>query len=150
MLIMRHGQCRMVWADVVWQRLSSALTGQAINSQVTRVRWKDGSHVNAWQGTDSDSNILKIYRLLDRSNGIDKHYYQVRHRKAPSSARKLSDIAWDWHICQYQVHVAYQPSIPAQLVVSKSQRLGRGNVIRCSCNGRYESMTTPSLIGAPI
>ncbi|KAL8986671.1 MAG: hypothetical protein Q9177_004055, partial [Variospora cf. flavescens] len=28
------------------------------------------------QGTDSDSNILKIYRMLDRSNGIDAHYYQ--------------------------------------------------------------------------
>ncbi|KAL8737470.1 MAG: hypothetical protein Q9181_001658 [Wetmoreana brouardii] len=27
-------------------------------------------------GTDADSNILKIYRMLDRSNGIDAHYYQ--------------------------------------------------------------------------
>ncbi|KAL9006021.1 MAG: hypothetical protein Q9188_001255, partial [Gyalolechia gomerana] len=26
--------------------------------------------------TDSDSNILKIYRMLDRSNGVDAHYYQ--------------------------------------------------------------------------
>lgn len=26
-------------------------------------------------GTDADSNILKIYRMLDRNNG-DKHYYQ--------------------------------------------------------------------------
>ncbi|KAL9596956.1 MAG: hypothetical protein Q9219_005467 [cf. Caloplaca sp. 3 TL-2023] len=25
---------------------------------------------------DSDSNILKIYRMLDRSNGVDAHYYQ--------------------------------------------------------------------------
>ena len=28
------------------------------------------------EGTDADSNILKIYRMLDRDNG-DKHYYQV-------------------------------------------------------------------------
>lgn len=28
-------------------------------------------------GTDADSNILKIYRMLDRNNGHDKHYYQV-------------------------------------------------------------------------
>lgn len=28
------------------------------------------------RGTDADSNILKIYRMLDRSNGIDEHYYQ--------------------------------------------------------------------------
>ncbi|KAL8892314.1 MAG: hypothetical protein Q9215_000713 [Flavoplaca cf. flavocitrina] len=27
-------------------------------------------------GTDADSNILKIYRMLDRSNGLDAHYYQ--------------------------------------------------------------------------
>lgn len=31
---------------------------------------------NKFSGTDSDSNILKIYRMLDRANG-DKHYYQV-------------------------------------------------------------------------
>ena len=31
---------------------------------------------NKFQGTDADSNILKIYRMLDRANG-DKHYYQV-------------------------------------------------------------------------
>ncbi|KAG8526807.1 uncharacterized protein KY384_008236 [Bacidia gigantensis] len=30
---------------------------------------------NKFQGTDTDSNILKIYRMLDRNNG-DKHYYQ--------------------------------------------------------------------------
>lgn len=27
-------------------------------------------------GTSADSNILKIYGMLDRTNG-DKHYYQV-------------------------------------------------------------------------
>lgn len=31
---------------------------------------------NRFTGTDSDSNILKIYRMLDRSNGVDAHYYQ--------------------------------------------------------------------------
>lgn len=29
-------------------------------------------------GTSADSNILKIYGMLDRTNG-DKHYYQVLH-----------------------------------------------------------------------
>ena len=29
-------------------------------------------------GTSADSNILKIYGMLDRTNG-DKHYYQVFH-----------------------------------------------------------------------
>lgn len=31
---------------------------------------------NKFQGTSADSNILKIYGMLDRTNG-DKHYYQV-------------------------------------------------------------------------
>ncbi|KAL8692292.1 MAG: hypothetical protein Q9218_002661 [Villophora microphyllina] len=31
---------------------------------------------NKFSGTDADSNILKIYRMLDRSNGVDEHYYQ--------------------------------------------------------------------------
>lgn len=31
---------------------------------------------NKFSGTLADSNILKIYGMLDRTNG-DKHYYQV-------------------------------------------------------------------------
>jgi uncharacterized protein (DUF2235 family) len=31
---------------------------------------------NKFSGTESDSNILKIYRMLDRSRGNQFHYYQ--------------------------------------------------------------------------
>lgn len=31
---------------------------------------------NKFQGTDSDSNILKIFRMLDRRDGSQFHYYQ--------------------------------------------------------------------------
>jgi uncharacterized protein (DUF2235 family) len=31
---------------------------------------------NKFSGTDSDSNILKIYRMLDRTQGNTFHYYQ--------------------------------------------------------------------------
>lgn len=31
---------------------------------------------NKFSGTDSDSNILKIYRMLDRSQANQFHYYQ--------------------------------------------------------------------------
>jgi uncharacterized protein (DUF2235 family) len=31
---------------------------------------------NKFSGTDSDSNILKLYRMLDRSDGTQFHYYQ--------------------------------------------------------------------------
>ena len=38
------------------------------------------NNTNAASGTSADSNILKIYGMLDRTNG-DKHYYQVFHPK---------------------------------------------------------------------
>lgn len=31
---------------------------------------------NKFSGTDSDSNILKIYRMLDRNDDTQFHYYQ--------------------------------------------------------------------------
>jgi uncharacterized protein (DUF2235 family) len=31
---------------------------------------------NKFSGTDSDSNILKIYRMLDRNDSSQFHYYQ--------------------------------------------------------------------------
>ena len=31
---------------------------------------------NKFSGTDSDSNILKIYRMLDKTRGQNFHYYQ--------------------------------------------------------------------------
>jgi uncharacterized protein (DUF2235 family) len=31
---------------------------------------------NKFSGTDSDSNILKIYRMLDRNDDSQFHYYQ--------------------------------------------------------------------------
>jgi uncharacterized protein (DUF2235 family) len=31
---------------------------------------------NKFSGTDADSNILKIYRMLDRNNDDQYHYYQ--------------------------------------------------------------------------
>ena len=31
---------------------------------------------NKFSGTDADSNILKIYRMLDRNDGSQFHYYQ--------------------------------------------------------------------------
>lgn len=34
--------------------------------------------INPASGDSADSNILKIYGMLDRANG-DKHYYQVFH-----------------------------------------------------------------------
>lgn len=42
---------------------------------------------NKFHGDDSDSNILKIFRMLDRTAGDQYHYYQ-RERPPPRSARR--------------------------------------------------------------
>lgn len=50
-----------------------------INFLVGRVlRGEKENKFNIAPGTSADSNILKIYGMLDRTNG-DKHYYQVSH-----------------------------------------------------------------------
>lgn len=48
---------------------------RAINFQVCGATLP-GSYILISEGTAADSNILKVYRMLDRNNG-DKHYYQV-------------------------------------------------------------------------
>ena len=45
------------------------------NGPKTFVLCFDGTG-NKFSGTESDSNILKIYRMLDRSQGNQFHYYQ--------------------------------------------------------------------------
>ncbi|KAL8631063.1 hypothetical protein Q9189_003258 [Teloschistes chrysophthalmus] len=44
-------------------------------------------------GTDADSNILKIFRMLDRSNGVDEHYYQPGIGTYVNTT-KLSHTSW--------------------------------------------------------
>ena len=39
---------------------------------------EEENEINPTSGNSADSNILKIYGMLDRTNG-DKHYYQVFH-----------------------------------------------------------------------
>ena len=49
----------------------------AINFTVGHVLRREKERtLNLALGTSADSNILKIYGMLDRTNG-DKHYYQV-------------------------------------------------------------------------
>lgn len=51
--------------------------GQEISSLVIASCKERSLNLKSTLGTDADSNILKIYRMLDRNNGSDKHYYQV-------------------------------------------------------------------------
>ncbi|KAI4260106.1 MAG: hypothetical protein LQ352_000485 [Teloschistes flavicans] len=48
---------------------------------------------NKFSGTDADSNILKIFRMLDRSNGVDEHYYQPGIGTYVNTT-KLSHTTW--------------------------------------------------------
>ncbi|CAI6341752.1 unnamed protein product [Periconia digitata] len=61
-------------------RENSKLSTNAIDTQISRRKKKfilcfDGTG-NKFSGTDSDSNILKIYRMLDRNEDDQFHYYQ--------------------------------------------------------------------------
>lgn len=38
---------------------------------------------NKFHGDDSDSNILKIFRMLDRTASDQYHYYQRKSHKTP-------------------------------------------------------------------
>lgn len=53
--------------------------GQAMRSRGVRklVLCFDGTG-NKFHGDDSDSNILKIFRMLDRTSDDQYHYYQRR------------------------------------------------------------------------
>lgn len=44
---------------------------------------------NKFHGDDSDSNILKIFRMLDRTADDQYHYYQRESSLAPSMAMKF-------------------------------------------------------------
>lgn len=39
---------------------------------------------NKFHGDDSDSNILKIFRMLDRTADDQYHYYQRKHAWSPT------------------------------------------------------------------
>jgi uncharacterized protein (DUF2235 family) len=52
-----------------------ALRHQVEKTRRTFVLCFDGTN-NKFSGTDADSNILKIYRMLDRNEDDQFHYYQ--------------------------------------------------------------------------
>ena len=52
-------------------------TGNKFHGRMRPSREQD-NRTNPASGDSADSNILKIYGMLDRANG-DKHYYQVFH-----------------------------------------------------------------------
>lgn len=56
---------------------------------------------NKFHGDDSDSNILKIFRMLDRQASDQYHYYQ---RKSSLETLFLTNtISWYWHLCHLWV-----------------------------------------------
>lgn len=60
-----------------WDMMNSACTAVTHHHKHRRkfVLCFDGTG-NKFSGTDADSNILKIYRMLDRSDDDQFHYYQ--------------------------------------------------------------------------
>jgi uncharacterized protein (DUF2235 family) len=60
---------------------------------------------NKFSGTDSDSNILKIYRMLDRDDNNQFHYYQpgIGTYVATSSFSHTSTLERfkSWYACDF-------------------------------------------------
>lgn len=77
--------------------------------------------IDSAPSTSADSNILKIYGMLDRTNG-DKHYYQVFHPPLSANVVRFF-LAGNRNICQHTIDFTYKSPGPIQLVVSESQRL---------------------------
>ena len=48
---------------------------------------------NKFSGTDGDSNIIKIYRMLDRADPNQLHYYQVIRRLFYMNFSSISQYA---------------------------------------------------------
>ncbi len=54
---------------------------------------------NKFHGDDSDSNILKIFRMLDRTADDQYHYYQRIYSFFPSFlSPPLLTNSWYWHL----------------------------------------------------
>ena len=50
---------------------------------------------NKFSGTDADSNILKIYRMLDRGAPNELHYYQAC-QLPQDSTRRTRLVSWNF------------------------------------------------------
>lgn len=86
---------------------------------------------NKFHGDESDSNILKIFRMLDRTAGDQYHYYQ-REFGGPRRARAHADEgagSGHRHVRRVQVAVAHGRAGARAVVVPKGQGLGRGLVV---------------------
>lgn len=95
---------------------------------------------NKFSGTASDSNILKIFRMLDRTDPSHLHYYQVRQAMLSlivgkrmtipptiddmrnTSPRINSLEARNWNICRDEKRLSSHRGVRAfQLVVPKGK-----------------------------
>lgn len=89
---------------------------------------------NKFNGDDSDSNILKIFRMLDREAEDQFHYYQ---RKLFVLWYRVMLIvvesSWHWDIRRVRVPFTHWPPSSTKLMVPKSKRLGHWRVFRSPC-----------------
>ena len=90
---------------------------------------------NKFHGNDSDSNILKIFRMLDRDAGDQFHYYQrPSHHRFSSHPGLLLILtrdfcSWHRHLHHLRLAVAHGAAQPHQLMVQKGQGLGHRVVV---------------------
>lgn len=59
--------------------------------------------------------------MLDRNNGFDKHYYQVRLPTALDPTTQLIRTAGHWHLCQHKVPLTQKFLVTSQLMVPEGE-----------------------------
>ena len=95
---------------------------------------------NKFHGDDSDSNILKIFRMLDRTADDQYHYYQREFPISPLDERStdmLTKLAsWDRDVRRVRLAVPYVRSRTIQQLVRQGQGLGCWLFIRPACRWR--------------
>ena len=92
---------------------------------------------NKFSGTDADSNILKIYRMLDRSDDSQFHYYQPGigtyvAAKSMSHTGRLDRLrSWYAKAKDSAVGTSFADHVMAGYKVRFQNRIGRCPSFRC-------------------
>jgi hypothetical protein len=101
----------------------------------------DGTN-NKFSGTDADSNILKIYRMLDRNEDDQFHYYQPgigtyvvvdNATKSSSRASRRARLK-SWYMKAKDSAIGE----PSRYTTPCCQLTVTRHIVRCTCHGRLQ------------
>lgn len=93
---------------------------------------------NKFHGNESDSNILKIFRMLDRTADDQYHYYQRRHTGFSNNFKwnRLTLPSRDRDVCHFDFSFIRKHLYAHLVMVQEGQRLGNWVFLRSARRGR--------------